>query len=476
MSATAQPASPEERQLALAALAQAQPEELRAYSQALALAAFHRAATRVPAYQTLLRQAGLEANQVHTWDQFQRLVPITDKRTTFATFSLPDLCLDGSLAGVKSALTSSGHSGVFAFGLNTAADEAQAAHAVDLGLQYMFRVDERRTLMINALPMGVKVPTATTTLVETSVREDMVIAAARELGPFFDQTLLVADGSFAKKILEDGRAQGLDWAALHAALITGEEPTGENWRTYIASLLGRDAADGPETAIVSSMGIAECGLSLFHETRETIHIRRLAHTDPRLRQALFGAAARVCPMFFVYSPLRICLEIRGDQPAGDLLLTMLQPDLKVPLIRYHAGDTGRLYTRPEVAEALRQCGYPDGLLPEWKLPLLAVYGRGQHVLAQGGKVFPEEIKEALYADFAVAAAVTGQFKLHSANSAQAIVDIQLKPGRQPTPDLARSFAAAAAGYLAVPVEPRFHPYAAFPGALTVDYERKFSYV
>ncbi len=476
MPATALPANPAGRRAAMAQLAQAQPEELLACSQTLALAAFHRAAARVPAYQTILRLAGLDPDRVRTPEDFQRLVPVTDKHTTFAAFSLPALCQDGSLAGMKSALTSSGHSGIFAFGINTAEDEANAAQAVDFGLQYLFQVDERRTLLINALPMGVKVPTVATTLVETSVREEMVIAAARKLSPYFEQTILLAEGSFAKKILEDGRAQGVDWAALHTGLITGEETTGENWRTYIASLLGRDADDEGRSPIYSSMGIAECGLSLFHETPETIHIRRLAHQDPHLRQLLFGADARTCPMLFIYSPLRTRVEILDRQTRGEILLTMLNPGLKIPLIRYKPGDIGRLYTRQEVADALRRCDHPHEPLPAWKLPLLAIYGRGQHVLAQGVKVFPEDIKEALYQDFSLAAAITGNFKLRNEDGGRAVVDLQLKPGVQPAPELVRRFENAAAAYIPAPLEPRFHAYAACPFGMTVDYERKFNYV
>lgn len=79
----------------------------------LALESFQRAAQRVPAYRTLLEEAGVRPAAIRSLQDFGRL-PVLDKRTTFQRFAIDLLCLDGQLGRLGSVLTSSGHSGVFA--------------------------------------------------------------------------------------------------------------------------------------------------------------------------------------------------------------------------------------------------------------------------------------------------------------------------------------------------------------------------
>src|SRR5205814_667277 len=109
---------------------------------------------------------------------------------------------------------------------------------------------------------------------------------------------------------EDGAEHhGIDWPSLPVNLITGEEGIAENYRDYIAGLIGiEDPSRKDGKLIMSSMGVAELDLNIFHETADTIAIRRLAHRDPALRRALFGDTATVCPMLFVYYPHRCHVE------------------------------------------------------------------------------------------------------------------------------------------------------------------------
>lgn len=452
------------------------PSEHRRVSEEMALEAFNRAAGRVPAYGKRLREIALDPESVKTIDDFRRLVPILNKHNTFGAYDIDELCVGGDLSDVVSILTSSGHSGVFSFGVNTAQNLQTSAHSIDLGLEHVFQVDEKRTLLINCLPMGVKVRTNTAVLAETSVRDDMALAAVRKFSPKFDQTIIVGEGSFLKKIVEDGRDGGIDWKSLAVYIISGEEGIAENWRGYIAALLGTDPDDLSRTIITSSMGVAELDLNIFHELPETIRIRRLAHKDERLRRELFGKEADVCPMFFIYYPHRTFVEVQDREERGNLIISMLSPEMKIPLIRYDSGDIGRIYEREEVVAVLKRCGYSEDLLPEWKLPMVAVFGREHHIVVAGLKVYPEAVKEAIYKDFGVANSVTGNFKLSVADDSVGFLDMQLKPGFQPDAELNKQFKDALASYVKAPLDARFYSYADFPYAMKVDYERKFSYV
>lgn len=469
----------QEREAFIAYLRETPPEQIVAEGQALTLEAFARAARRVPAYATLLAEAGVRVGEIDSLDAYQARVPFLDKHMTFGRFDIRELCLDGELEGVRSLLTSSGHSMVFSFGVNTADNLLRSSKSIDTGLQYIFDVDNRSTLLINALPMGVKVHTKATVLAETSVRDDMVHAVVKKFGGDFDQIILVGEGSFIKKIVEDGRDwHGIDWPSMRVHVITGEEGIAENYRTYMNGLIGAD--DDPATSerlVMSSMGVAELDLNIFHETRDTLALRRLAHRDAAVRAAMFGAGVRYCPMLFVYYPHR-CLVEAGPEVLAEpgqyheLALSMLSPEMKIPLLRYRSGDFGKLYSHADVASLARRHGLAA---PDLNLPLVAVSGRGRALNVDGGAVYPEAVKEAIYADHAIAATLTGHFRLLPEGSTGRLT-LQLREGASAPADAAERLASHLATYSDVVPSVYFAAYRNYPYGMELDYERKFQYL
>lgn len=465
-----------ERRATIAAMRNSTPDELFQAAPNGALAAFHRAVANVPAYRQIVaahNDGTIPA--VATIEDFRRVAPLLDKRNTFGDFDISALCLDGSLEGVRSIMTSSGHSGVFSFGVNTAENIQRSARSIDTGLQYLFGVDERTTLLINALPMGVKVSTRATVLAETSVRDDMVYALVKKFGPEFDQIVLVAEGSFAKKIIEDGsESHGIDWRRHRMHVVTGEEGIAENYRAYIERLLGIDDPARPDAALViSSMGVAELDLNIFHETRDTIAMRRAAHRDPVLREALFGAGSRTCPMFFIYYPHRTLIEELPVSEGTELVISILSEEMKIPLLRYRSGDFGRVHRHDAVQRAAEAAGLPA---PDWKLPFVWVSGRGKLLRTAHGDLSPEAVKEAIYADATVAEAVTGNFRITTAGDGEPRVDLQLRRERSEPPAGTDRLGAALCSFSDVRPRIHFHRYAEFPWAMELDYERKFRYL
>jgi phenylacetate-CoA ligase len=474
--------SPEDRAIRrelIRQLRETPPEFIEAAGEADTVRAFQRVAATVPFYGRLLDERGIDAAQVRGIDDFVRLAPRLSKLNTFGANAIAELCVDGNLNGVKSMLTSSGHGAtVMAYGVNTQTNLAHTAMAVDTGLQYLFGVDDKSTILINCLPMGVKVDTQAAFLAETSVREDMVHAIVKKFAPEFDQIVLIGEGSFIKKILEDGRdLHGIDWPSLDVHVVTGEEGIAENYRSYIGSLIGVTDFDDPAGKLVgSSMGVAELGLNLFHETRETIRIRRLAHRDPALRRALFGEHATVCPMLFVRYPNRCHVEAlaRADGQ-NELVVSMLSEEAKIPLLRYASGDIGGLHGYSAMVELLARHGH--AVEPELKLPFVHVSGRGRSVQNRDGQLFPEEVKEALYADFGLAGEITGNFRL-LARGDEVELHVQLRQGRSAEGRGASVDALLSNLHPLSDVRPqvRFHAHEAFPYNMNVDWERKFAYL
>lgn len=437
-----------------------------------ALEAFHRAAASVPAYRTLLREAKIVAEELKSRADFLTL-PILDKASTFQRFPIEELCRDGELGRLGSVLTSSGHSGIFAYGLNDAETLPAFSVWIDDLLDLLFEVRSKRTLLINCLPMGVKVPTQACTLAETSVRPDMAVSLVKSLGRHFAQIILVGEAAFLKHVLESGQQSGVDWKQHLVHIILGEEPLAENARIYFEGILGTNVARPEDGIIASSMGVAEVGLNLFSEippASPLIVLRRLLHVNAELRRRVLGPGT-VVPSLFTYDPGRILTEFDAG---GRLVLTTLEPHLRIPLIRYATGDRGSFLQLPEeIRPDLEAVGVSWTLLQS--LPVVAISGRGEHASAGEAAVYPEEVKEGIYHDHSLAALTTANFRLVS-GAPQVRIRIQLSPGVSRTEETENGFHAAISHYVAAPIAVVCEPYENFVSGMSLDYERKFSYL
>ncbi len=436
------------------------------------MAAFRQAASRVPAYRLLLQEAAVNADEVKTLEDFWRL-PICEKSSTFQRFGIADLCVDGDLGHLASVLTSSGHSGIFAFGLNDAATRHGATAWIDNLLDYLFEVKSKKTLLINCLPMGVKVPTEACTLAETSVRADMVVGLVKALGRHYAQIIIVGEAAFVKHLLELGEATGVDWSSLLVHVILGEEPLAENARKYLEKLLDTALSRPEDGVIASSMGVAEAGLNLFSEippAMPLILLRRLLHDNPELRSRVLGPRLFV-PCLFTYDPRRIYVEFDAE---GRLLLTTLESHLRVPLVRYATGDSGRfLDVPPDSREEIEAAGISWDLL--MAIPIVIIHGRGNYASSGATRVYPEAVKEGIYHDSDLAALITANFRLVS-GAEKVRVRIQLSPGIARDPLIEERFLAAIQVYVDAPIEVVCEVYESFGSGMALDYERKFSYL
>jgi len=430
------------------------------------------AAARVPAYSALLAEGGLRPESIKTLEDFSRL-PLLDKRNTFQRFGLHQLCLDGELGSVGSVMTSSGHSGVFAFGLEPRQGEHARMRQLDDALDTIFGVRSRSTLIVNCLPMGVCVRSECCTVGDTSVRPDMAVSLIDAFSPYYDQVILVGETAFIKHVLELGTRHGIDWEHLLVHAILGEEIVAENGRKYLEGILGTAPGDVQTGLIVSSMGIAELGLNLFAEAPPglpIIALRRALHENKELRSELLGPDALIAPSIFTYDGERSYVEF----VRGQLVITTLDPSRRIPLIRYVSGDVGGFMDLPECAEGvLKSQGIDVDVLRQ--IPLVSILGRGECITVGDERVFPEQIKEGLYHDPKLARLTTANFRLASGQRG-GVLRIQLAPRVGPGAELNELFAEAIARYVACPLEVRCEAYDCFAGGMSLDYERKFDYL
>jgi phenylacetate-CoA ligase len=435
------------------------------------LGEFHRAAEHVPAYRTLLEEAGVRAIDVRDVWAFLALCPLLSKVNTFDRFALPRLCVGGELRDVGEVLTSSGHGGRFSFGVISRTEAAATGAFVDDALDSAFGVRSRKTLAINCLPMGVGVSSQCMTVATTSVREDMAVSLVKTFGSGYEQIVLIGDPLFMKRLTDHATEQALDWTEYAVNAVVGEETFGEHFRAYLGSCLGFHSGR-PETGrVISSFGVAELGLHLCFETAATLDLARAAAADAALAHAILGTAPGAWPpMILSFEPLRTFVEIvdPDEQGYGRLTISMLDPGRQLPLLRYQTGDVAKLLDRDEVATALRAHGVAVPDLPQ---ALVALRGRTREALPNGAHV--GLYKDALYANRELARHFTGATRLIFSGG-RFTMHVQLIKGQKPAPVFERGLMAE----LSAGVRPTrlvLWPYAQFPFGMGLDYERKFSH-
>jgi len=464
-----------ERRKTLKILTTTAPEKIVAFGEEELLKAFQRTAARVPAYKDILKMAGCGPEKVTSIAAFKDMVPMISKEDVFPKYPIQDLCLDGSIGRIRSAMSSSGFSGVYSFGINTDENHRNAVKAIDTALDYIFEISNKKTLFMNCLPMGVRVPTSLP-VADTSVRWDMALSIFKKFSPEFDQVIMLSDPHFLKIILEEGIEQGIDWKNKNIHLVTGEDWVPETFRSYLGSILGTDWDRMDRGLIGGTMGVAELDLNLFHESRDSIRIQRAALVDKKLRYALYGEGCDVQPTLFHYYPHRTYLEtVESDGGSPELVVSMLSDALLIPLIRYNVNDVARIYSYNEIATILKDCGYGH-LCPELKLPLVSVGGRKNRALIiKNSSIAPEAIKQGIYTDFAVAASTTGYFRL-STKDDSSVIEVQLKKGVESSPEVEKAFVKAISTHVSASFELQLYAYQNFPYSMELDYERKFKNV
>ena len=457
-------------------LATADSEALSAGTADRVLRIFQKTARTVPAYRRLLEQEGIAACKVDSLDAFHRQVPIIDKRSWFGN-ALKEICTGGNLDGIASFYSSSGQTGFFSYGVETRQEQKNAALSVEFALQQAFQALDRKSLLINCLPMGVRLHTRSLPVAETSVREDVIWSLLRKLEGEFEQFILIGEHPFLKHVIEGGSAgpNPIDWPKLRIHAVTGAEYVAENFRTYLASLLGMDVENPDSGKVIVNYGLSELSVSIAQENWHTIQIRRLAHTNLRFREALCGGDCAFCPNVMQYYPSQVYLETqRLQSDREELVVTMLDIHRRIPIIRYNTGDCAQIASHGDIARLLHDFGRTD-LIPPLRLPFVLLRGKCKGLPSSSAIIYPEMIKEALYGDVRIAAAITGNFSLRDGESTAEVL-VQLKEALKPSAEIQESLRRQIAHSFGTAIIVKPVAYKDYSFGIRHDFERKNQYL
>ncbi len=456
------------RQKIIEYLKNADPQEIMNEGEKRAIRAFQRAARKLPGYNDIIKRNGINCKSVTNIDTFKQLIPIIDK--SIFNNTIEQLCIDGKINNLKSIMLSSGFSNRFSYGISSKKELDSLIEFSDMLLELNFKISRYSTFLINCLGMGVHVNTSLP-IAETSVRSDIVVELVKKICNKYDQIVILGNTYFMKKVLEEGVEKGIDWGKICIHIVVGEDWFSENYRSYLARILGIDPDNMQKGAILSTLGICELGLSLFQESVDTVRIRRLADANPKLKSALFGKDIDVVPMLFHYNPFQIFLE----ECDGKLIFTTLNNDALMPLIRYSPGDKGIIIPYNKLKDILSNFSMND-YIPSLKLPLVAVKGReGKFIKIEKNIFTPEQVKTGIYSDADTARATTGYFVMSKdIDNGHLKIEIQLKEGREDIFAMQEKFRDVIKRYINTDnFNVVVYLYKDFPYGMALTYEEKF---
>jgi len=402
-----------------------------------------------PAYRKYAEAKGIDPLKISRLDE----LPVTGRAfIAQAIHTVP-------LFKVRSIVPSSGSTGLdFSYGLFSDTEMRKSSLAIESFLQGRFSTKKKKTLILNLLPGALSLWSTTATVAAIGVRMDTAVSMIQSLGSSFEQIILVGEPLFVKSLIEYGVQHAVSWEQLPLFIMVGGEWVPESYRNYIEGIVGC-------RRVFSSMGMAELGLHYFYETEETVMLRNLLFHDRDLLKAIFGEAD-FCPMLFAFDDSKIFVETikEPDNAFEAILLTTVDPDRILPLLRCRCGDRGKILSIEQINRGLKAAGYNN--LASDKLPaVLAHFGRGVGV--RGLPI--EEVKERLYASHELASASTGNFVLEDAGSLISL-KIQMKEDCGISRVLEQACLIAFRG---LPVWTELCPFELFPYPL--DYERKVRY-
>ncbi|HVF11209.1 MAG TPA: hypothetical protein VNA16_10420, partial [Abditibacteriaceae bacterium] len=316
------------------------------------LTLLHTTATTVPAYRTFLSEHQIDAAAVTTFEDFQQL-PLVTKDNYLLRHPLADLCRDGKIEACDMIAVSSGSTGEPTFWPRFLSDELSIATRFEQVFHDSFHADRRRTLTVVCFALGTWVGGLYTTqccrhvaakgypitVIAPGNNKEEIFRVVQELGPHFEQVVLLGYPPFLKDVIDSGLARGIEWKQYSIKLVMAGEVFSEEWRDLVGERLG---SSQPYYDSASLYGTADAGV-LGNETPLSICIRRFLATHPAAARTLFGESR--LPTLVQYDPHSRLFETHGST-------LLFSGNNGIPLIRYHIADTGGIVAYSAMLEFL----------------------------------------------------------------------------------------------------------------------------
>jgi phenylacetate-CoA ligase len=374
--------------------------------QTRALALFHDAAVRVPAYKDFLKKNNINHVTIKTWKDFQT-VPLTNKKDYLKKYPLEQLCWDGNLNKPLVFTATSGSTGEPFYFPRTERLDWQMSVLVEAFLGNNDRKMEEPTLVMICFGMGIWIGGLITykafeiganrnkypiSIITPGINKDEIFRALKKLSPQYKQTIFVGYPPFVKDIVDECPAQGIDLKKINMRFVFAAEAFSEAFREY---LMERTGVKNMYTDFMHIYGSADIG-AMACETATTVIAKRVALKNRKLFIELFSDIVK-SPTVAQFNPLDIMFEgVNGE--------VVLTGNNALPLIRYAIGDNGGVLSYDEVEKAMKENGTSmekearvAKVKELYELPMVYLYERSDlSTKLYGAIIYPEHIREGMY--------------------------------------------------------------------------------
>lgn len=371
-----------------------------------ALDLFRFAAKNVPAYARLLAEKKIDAREIKSVKDFQKL-PVIDKESYLKKYPYEELFPEKDLSSITTISSTSGTTGEPFYIPRGEMQDLQYEYVAELFLKNQFELEHKRTLGIIGFGLGIWIGGIFTykilnkiaakgyklSLIPVGSNKELYLKSLEKFAPFFDQVILMGYPPFIKDILDEAVDYGIHWEKYKIKILTATETFSEEFRDYLTQ---KAYIKNPLTDIINIYGTVELG-TMAHETSLTTLIRKMAVQKEGVFQAIFPEASRL-PTLAQYHPYLVYFE----KVNGEVIGTGWGSS--IPLIRYRFPDRGGVIPYDFMIEKLENAGIDILTKAKEKgvdanilhLPFVYVYERSDNaIIFRGANIYAEEIRNAL---------------------------------------------------------------------------------
>ncbi|MFA5932134.1 MAG: hypothetical protein WC793_02045 [Candidatus Paceibacterota bacterium] len=407
---------------------------------------------QVPAYIDFYKKQNSKIPTVKTVQDFEKL-PTLSKNNYLCSYPFEKLFIKNKLTHLPRVFSvTSGSTGEpFYFPRTETQDEQYQLYA-ELYLRTNFSIHKKKTLYIDAFPMGPWIGGVFTyevitriaresqyplSIITTGIDTSSIIKTIEKMGQYYDQIIIGSYGPFTKDILDTGLHEKINWKKYNIKFIFSAEAFPESFRDYIGNIVG---SKNIFLDTLNHYGTVDLG-TMSYETPICILIRKLAEKNKTLYKKIFGDIIKT-PTLTQYLPELFYFESIDN----NLICTS---ESAIPLVRYNLEDKGNIIGFNEMKSLFKK--FNIDLLKEakknniqksiWELPFVYVFERSDFSVSYYAfQVYPGPIRKILL-EGNIQKKVTGKFTLESSFSERQepnlIVHVELKKGITPSEKISK---------------------------------------
>ncbi len=370
-----------------------------------ALATFHEAAEKVPAYQDFLKKNGVENHEkIQTIEDFKKYVPVTTKENYIFHYDLDERLLE-PYSNLFTLATTSGTTGEPVFWPRNSFQDKMTSLYFEMMAQNIWQTQKKATLIIVCFSLGnyiagelnswfwkdiaLRNKGLLTVATPGSDLEGTLVVVKKFIN-HYDQIIFGGYPYFFKLFLDTGEKAGIDWKKHNIKFFYGGEGMSWDFRQNLINKFSREPKE--LNNIVDVYGTADAG-GISYGNCLTSLIQEFIVSKKNLQTKILGKERQVVSLTQLNTSAYFV-----EEKDENLVITFRGA---VPLIRYNILDIGGIVPFKKVLEIFQEEGVDllnklKERAPYFKSftqPFLFVEGRESCISLDGANVFPTTIQD-----------------------------------------------------------------------------------